>query len=288
MKTDKISILVICLILVSSALSADEIKGKVTFRGGGAFSLFSSSTRWDRSWGFRRLEVAQEGGSQSIEGNNAFLFSGSVAVFITPQFAIEGIVGYVSANAPIRSTYNETHYWWDPFRRGPYSNSYNYSTDGSLSVVPISLNGLFQVETWRSITPYISGGLSIAPSKFKADTYTGFVHSVYIAEGQLVDVIQNAQLKIDRSFTSLGFNIGGGADIKITSSLAINVEARYIHLQKKNFAWGMMAGTFQGMFGRRWDFNEDFVREFGNKYLGHALTVNPSIFSISGGITIRF
>ena len=292
MKTCKISILVICLIMVCSASFADEIKGKLIFRVGGAISLLSSSTMWSRSWQADALEVTQEVGDQSIEGDNAFLFNGSVAVFITPRFAIEGMFGYHKMDASVSSSYSETHYWWDDERTGPYGNTFSYSSEGSLSVVPININGLYQMDSWRSFSFYLSGGLSIAPCNFEADAFTGLVHYVTMSypflDVQIFDVIQDAQLRIDRSFTSVGFNIGGGADIKISSSLSVNIEARYIHLQKKNYTWGMRAGTYEGRFGRRWNFNEDFVRGFGNNYLTHALVVNPSIFSISGGITYRF
>ena len=288
MKTVKILIVAFCVIIVSSALFADGTKGKVTFRGGMFFPMLSSTTSWSGSWDFHMLEVTQEGGNQSIEGENAFLFNGSVAVFVTPQFAIEGMFGYCKTNAPVNSTFSETHYWWDPYRRGPYSHSYDYSTEGSLSITPISFNGLYQFETTNSITPYISGGLSIAPCSFKADANTGFVYSWYAYLLQIAEVITDANLQIDESFTSLGINVGGGVDIKISSSIEINIEARYIYLQKKEFNWEMLPGTVNGEYWGQWTLTQGTADELENEYLTQAVVVNPSIFSISGGITIRF
>ena len=289
MKTIKILTVAFCVLMVSSALFAEGTKYKFTFRGGMAYQMLSSRTHWGAGWELYLLRV-HEWGNQFIEGENAYLFflNGSVAVFVTPQFAIEGRFGYCKMNAFVDSYYREAHSWWSRLYGPSYSHSYEYFTKGSLSIMPISLNGLLQYETSSPITLYISGGLTIAPCIMNVDAYTGFVYSEMRDSLQAAVIIKDARLRIDETLPSLGINVGGGVDIRISRSLEINIEARYIYLQEKEFNWEMIPGRVTAEYWGRWILSQQLATKFTNEYLTEAVVVEPSMYSISGGITIRF
>lgn len=257
--------------------------------GGGFFGLDSSSTYSDSGSMFLITNFQERSVLNSSSKNGIFL-GGSLSYFVNKNFGIQASVGYIQSKVPSKTAFDFKWTWYDG---SSYSKQENWDGNGDLSSMPISFNFVGKFGE-KAIKFYISGGYTLFSNKFRADSFMGMVLSdieTYYLYGieyyiQYVDGLK-VPVRIEESWNSSGFNVGGGLDISLSDNLALNIDGRYYSCPSKKLAWTYVTGNYDGLYG---DYNWSVGRDAAEYYRNNTspLDARPSFFHISGGIKFLF
>jgi opacity protein-like surface antigen len=288
------SLLVLCaLLLLSAAVFAqyDDKKIEFSLTGGFAMASLAATSQYADTWDYFLLDPVNESTTITMANKNSFTLGASFAYFFTPNFGVQIGGAYFGAKPAITSD------WAIDWRWTTTGITYNDSgswaaTQGNLSTIPIYLNLIGKYKT-GSFDIFASAGPTLYINSFDGTArsiYGGaFVWWIF----EWIDWFDVALDIPKTSWTSFGFNAGGGFDLYISPSIALTVDARYFFCPKKDLFWHWGAGAYEGFNG---NFNRTFTDIFFNDpsdpisaaNLTTALKVNPSFFSIGGGFKFFF
>jgi hypothetical protein len=93
---------------------------------------------------------------------------------------------------------------------------------------------------------------------------------------------------LEGSFSGVGFNVGGGADLQFSRSIALNIDARYFMLKNVQERWQVHAGTYpanlhEGVTITLLEQNALALQELMNP-----VEIKTSFFKISLGLKLMF
>jgi len=220
-----------------------------------------------------RDEWTQELLSKFIDENtftpassSVFSCQGFAAYFLKERWGIQLGLGIYSINIPNTSTFNFTY----SLKGGAaVTTSRTWEGTGRLKSVPLSLNVLYK---WRKPRweAYVSAGPTLFFNGFKAQSTAGFGVSdvakvlTYIPPNwvetvnQKVDALPVAVSVPAQSWVGFGFDIGGGADYRLSDKWALTADIRYFRCPVKELAWVWAPGTYSGIQGElaNWPFTE--------------------------------
>jgi len=182
-------------------------------------------------------------------------------------------------------------------------------TVGSLTVMPISFNGIGRFEPVKNITGYASGGLTYFKAHVEAESRVGYGFP-YIWYDNVLDLdflLYDSVLvpvNIDDSISGVGVNVGGGGVYQIHEKVGIVADFRYYIGPNKDVYWALRPGDYTLLL------IDSFLREFGEVDWHGPVTmkltqteidtflteygelfkveVNPSFFRIAFGVQFTF
>jgi opacity protein-like surface antigen len=275
------------------ARRAEEFKRFSVFISGN-IPIYSQSvtTDWSDSWSFQYLNRIDEGGTVTLDNKSSIPgFGGGFVVMFTENIGIEGRIDYMSGKVENSADFSVEWTWSAAGGGGSYSDALTYDVEeGSLSLMPISINLHARFPMNSNIVPYISGGLSIFTGKFSASTDMGDAGSWYYTIWpywyQYIDWF-TYQYTIDESITGAGGNLGAGLAIQVSPNISINMEARYFIGPTKSFEWVLERKTYESLeFG--FEASDDFL-DYAEELMNTVpVEVKTSFPSFNIGIRIEF
>lgn len=257
----------------------------------GAYNLgysISESLSYSDSFSGGVLQSAQASGTLTQDLKKPIGFGAAVNYYFAQGFGIQLRVD-LNSKAEIVDGLSEYSLTWSWTTRGPYTQDEDppWDATGDVSLTVLSGNFIFKPQTAGMFVPVISGGVSYFTGSLKVDTFGGFATTWLYGGYRYIDYF-DIPAKIDASVSGIGFNIGGGADIKFSPSVALNIEARYFVKSKIEEPWELNAGQYESNINEGWTLTleQEEVEELAEEI--PLLEFNPSFFKISAGIKFMF
>ena len=184
-----------------------------------------------------------------------------------------------------QSTYSLT---WKFTTKGPFTETINWDSTGSLSVIPLSLNGVYRFNLGQ-FTPYVSAGPALFLGKLKIDTTVGLADTwTYLDAGILWRTIDYFAIPayIDQALAQPGFNIGAGLDVVLSPNFGLTLDVAYFFMAKKEVAWRFTPGSYDANLDPSWYW--DLTEEDLNNLLVHIprVAVRGSFFKVLVGLKV--
>jgi opacity protein-like surface antigen len=254
--------------------------------GGASASLYRDE------WTQELLSKVIDENTFTPASSSAFSCQGFAAYFLTENLGIQLGLGIYSLNVPNTSTFNFT-YTWTNGTTGTASRTWEGT--GRLKSIPLSLNALYK---WRQPKweAHVSAGPTIFFNGFEAQSTSGFGVSdvARVLAGVPPNLVETVIQKVDalpvpvsiapQSWIGFGFDVGGGADYKISDTWALTADIRYFLCPAKDLTWTWTPGTYSGIRGELsdWPFTEVNADYAAGKTT--AVTVRASSLRLALGV----
>ena len=268
--------------------STDRVKGSFAVRGGMVMATFlGESSGYGGSWGYGNLTSVDESGSVINKMKSPIGLGIEFSYFFLKGLGIQMKVDYNLPQNPdvdeSLSTFNMTWYWPTA---GPYTVEEAWAVDGELSLMPISLNVIYRADSSGMLVPYFGAGVSFFIGSAKLETNGGFGFPYY-SDRLRIEYI-DVPLKIDESLSSIGFNFGGGLDVKLASKIALNLDACYYAGKTIEANWEVIPGSYSGniITGNIWTLDQALAANLESEI--SSLEIKSSFFRIQAGIKFLF
>jgi hypothetical protein len=227
-----------------------------------------------------------------LSTQSALFAGGSATFFFRSGLALQGGFGYLKTGVT-----NETRFEFRYSRPPAFSGLETFTGTGELTTVPVYVNVINALNVFRGAAGRkIKGSLFIGPALFfnslSVNAAAGAGAVIQTSVGGVPDERADAfEIPVsveDKSWVSLGGNLGLAFDYQVIRPLALTLEGRFFYAPKKNLVWKWEAGSVGGLYGNipQLDFTETMAAE--NMENTTPITVKPSCFQISAGIKIVF
>jgi len=240
------------------------------------------------------LERATENGTITHGLDKPMGFYGSFNFFLTQGLGIEVRLDMnSSANFTTSSMSDYRLAWeWSSGVSDTYEKQWEIQGGGISSLTVFSGNLFYKVRSGGLFAPFFSGGVSYySGSLNKASTFVGYGMTWTVDNWpyvtRYIDFI-DVPATLEASFSGIGFNVGGGADVQFSRSLALNIDARYFMLKNVEERWQVHAGTYPANFHDGWS---RVLSEQNALALQESITpveIKTSFFKISLGLKLMF
>ncbi len=260
--------LALASILAASAFAQPDRPRKYEFSLtlGLSFPRGTDASLYKDEWTQELLSKVIDENTFTPASSSVFSCQGFAAYFLKESLGVQLGLGIYSLSVPNTSTFNFTYTW----KGGTtVTKSRTWEGTGRLRSVPLSLNVLYK---WRKPRwdATVSAGPTLFFNGFEAQSTAGFGVSdvakvlTYIPPNWVETVIQ----KVDalpvavsvpaQSWVGFGFDIGGGADYRLSDKWALTADIRYFSCPAKELSWVWAPGTYTGVLGELpdWPFTE--------------------------------
>ncbi|MGB6339787.1 MAG: outer membrane beta-barrel protein [Candidatus Aminicenantaceae bacterium] len=223
---------------------------EIAFGGSYTSGYSINSVSYSDSFSEGSLERANENGTITQGLEKPMGFYGSFNFFLTQGLGIELRLDInSSANYTSSSMSNYRLSWeWSDGRSSDTTKQWDIQGGGVSSLTVFSGNLMYKVRTGGFFAPFFSGGVSYySGSLNKASTFVGYGTTWAIEDFQFITRyidFFDIPATLEASFSGIGFNVGGGADLQFSRSLALNIDARYFMLKNVEERWQVRAGTY--------------------------------------------
>ena len=237
------------------------------------------------------------GFSSSIAGESemGYGFGGLFNCFFHRNFGFQFMLERSRNDVPVKASHGvdmSINYWWGSV---DYSEEpYIYDTTGSLTIIPISFNGIARFDGVKNISGYVSGGLTYYKVDIEAKSKLGYGFPFLVYDYPLWYLRYDSFLvpiSIDDSISGAGVNVGGGVVFKIQENVGIVGDFRYYLAPPKIVSWTLTSGEYTLSIYEEYSMRftqvdiGSFLKEYGELI---KVEVNPSFFRIAFGLQFRF
>jgi hypothetical protein len=257
-------------------------------------SLMRSNGSYRSSWNELELASVQESAVLNLAGKSGFMTGFSLEYVGESGYGLQILIGY--QRRAVETTSETSFSWrWRDGRNDQRTSSWTGS--GSLSTIPVALNGVIRLLSAPRLMIYLSGGIVLHFNEIRDVSSTivwGFTRLDPNSNQQWIDALA-VPIRIEKTgWRNLGLNAGLSLEAPLGSSLRLALEMRYDHQPEKNLSWTPMPVEGDGLFfsagqplmrGVRfetWD-AADIVN--GNTLRN--ITINPSFLQVTFGLKVR-
>lgn len=254
----------------------------------GAFLPASSS--YSDSWSYQELETVTETDTIGHKLNNSPAMGGGyLTYYFLGGFGLRLSFDYnfkqtLSAS---QSAFDMTWTW--TLGRGTYSLDDKWPVQGDYSLLPISFNFIYKLQTGGALIPYFTAGLTYFMGKANLSTSVGYGESWLSSDlaTQYVDYFI-IPVKLEKTLDTLGGNVGGGLDFLFSPNVGLTVDAIYYIGPSSEELWPILAGSYPAanFSGVTLQLQANGATALQNKYT--KLNFKLSYFRIAGGLKILF
>ena len=217
--------------------------------GGMGFPSFTSgSSTLNNSYGpVTNLQTATETGSIDFSLKNPVALAASFAYFLTPSIGIRFQVDMPlkqSFSQADGATYSQSWKWYSVSTT--WTDTATWPVSGDFSVTSLSLNGVARFPLASTIDAYITAGPSYFMGKINATSTMG-LGLTWFPSGQVIDYFPIA-VSISQSINKIGFNVGGGLDVRLGEQFGLFLEAAYFIGPSVTENWIFQPGSYPGSY----------------------------------------
>lgn len=259
-----------------------------------SFPRGADASLYKDDWAQELLSRVIDENTFTPASSSAFSCQGFAAYFLNERLAVQLGLGIYSLDVPNTSTLNFTY----SLKDGTTTTvSRSWEGTGRLKSIPLSLNVLrkWRKPRWEA---YLSAGPTLFFNGFEAQSTAGFGVSdvakvlIYIPPNWVENIIQ----KVDalpvavsipaQAWVGLGFDIGGGADFRLSDKWALTADIRYFRCPARELSWVWAPGKYAGIRGELsdWPFTEVNADYAADKTT--AVTVRTSSLRIALGVKL--
>ena len=246
----------LCLLLMTAGAASAQYyfdyptykKFEIGVCGGVALSNapFAATMAYQDHWSDLLLVSVTEASAISLKAGAGLPFGLHVSYFFTPRIGIRLEVGQQRSDVSALTDFTFNWAWAD----GRYfQNQRNWEGTGRATTLPVGLDLIWKKGFGRH-EGFFAGGLSCYRHTFWAESSFGYGISKMSDDGseQYIDALR-VGLKIPKmSWTSLGFNLGLGLNIKLSGLVGVRIEGGYWFSPKKRAALQFVKGDYDGVF----------------------------------------
>ncbi len=236
------------------------------------------------SWSAYWFDIDSEYGDITPELSTPMLFGANISLITRMGIGVQFALDY-NFNSDITgsSTWGASgfDYWyWENINE---SNSWDVT--GTVKMMVLSLNVLYKYDAGMFCPWFAAGG----------SYYTGNIESSSVVAWGFSDPWGDFDyfgfpIEMNEDLSGIGFNVGGGADIQFTPSIALTVEARYFILKKHEMYWETNISTENTsyVYGVTYTFTNPSVIEDGINEIIDPLEFNASYPKLAVGVKFSF
>ncbi|MBM3294200.1 MAG: hypothetical protein FJY82_06700 [Candidatus Aminicenantes bacterium] len=215
----------------------------------------------------------------------------SVAFYFRSGLILQGGFGYFQADVS-----NDAFFEFQYSRPPAVSRFETFPGKGRLTTVPVFLNAVNTFGFLRRADGKFKGTLSLGPALFfnaiVVDAFGGAAGWLPAGPGgvpdERADAFRVPVVVEDKTWISLGGDIGLALDYQFSRPLALTVEGRFFYAPKKNLAWKWEPGPATGLTGEIPAY--DFTPAMADVYIQNTtpITLQPSYFHFAAGLKLVF
>ena len=127
-----------------------------------------------------------------------------------------------------------------------WTDTATWPVSGDFSVTSLSLNGVARFPLASTIDAYITAGPSYFMGKINATSTMG-LGLTWFPSGQVIDYFPIA-VSISQSINKIGFNVGGGLDVRLGEQFGLFLEAAYFIGPSVTENWIFQPGSYPGSY----------------------------------------
>jgi len=269
-------------------------KFELSLYGGYALTQVDGQSNYTGTWGYKLLRTITQTTNITGKSPGAGSIGASFAYFFTPNFGVQLSGEFLlKGNIPMKSHFNFDYTW---YTGASYNETADWKGTGGLNSIPLSLDlvGRFGGGT---IGGSVSAGATLFMNSFEADSAIGWGvtqyswywiwYPYYYYEWQAVDAVRIPAVIDKTSWTAFGGNFGASLTFKMSDKIGLFLDGRYFLCPAKEFDWGFVLGTYDGIFYDTItdvEFGQDDVDYLAEGNKVKPFKVNPSFFRIAAGI----
>ena len=253
--------------------------------GGYGLGSLNGTSEYADTWSAYILNPVNESDLITLQNKNSFSLGIGLTYYLSPNFGIQIGGGYFAPKADVFSDWNINWHWTSSGETFSDAGSWDAIAEGAkLTSIPLYLNLVGRYDT-GTFGLYASAGPAVFFNNFSADSSSIYGDYGLLWIFEFIDWFDIPVFIPETKWTGFGFDAGAGFDIKFSPSVAFVVDARYFYCGKKDLFWTFQPGTYSGFNGILEYTYDDLTG--ADEHIG-PLSVNPSFFSITGGLKLFF
>ncbi len=262
-------------------------RGEFAIRGAYTTGYSVNDLSYSDSFSAGVLQNATSTGNVTLELEKPFGFDSSFNYFLTGGLGIQLRFDYNAKSNftdASESTFGLNYSWTSG---GSYTTEEKWSVEGDVTLMIISGNLIYKVQGAGIFAPFFSGGASYYSGNIKAST-TGAIATTWLSYPYRYVDYFDIPASLDSPFSGIGFNVGGGIDIRFSNNIGFTVDARYFVLKKVEENWEINPGKYDSNLHDGWQLtvNDELINTL-QEGIG-LFELNPSFFKVSAGVKIMF
>lgn len=280
-------------VTIAEPRKAAPKRGELAIRGGYNFGYSVNETiSYSDSFSEGLLQSATSTGTLTQKLGKPLGFDGSFNFYFAEGLGIQLRFDYNSKSKFTEDSVSNYKLNWTWTTGGSGSEEEEWNLEGDVSLMILSANLIYKVQGGGMFAPLFSGGISYFTGKVKANTTGGGAGTwlYYITPYHYIQYIDywDIPAELDASFSGIGFNIGGGADILFSPNVALNIDARYFLGKKIEEQWEITPGTYDSNINEGWSLtlSQEEAKLMQEDF--ESFEFKPSFFKISVGLKFLF
>jgi opacity protein-like surface antigen len=260
------------------------------FFGMSAGSFLPASSSYSDNWSYQELESVTETDTITHKLNNSPAMAGGFFTYYFRGgfgFRLSFDYNFKQTLSAGDSAFNMSWTWTEG--RGTYSLDKTWPVQGDYSLLPISFNLIYKLESGGALVPYFTAGLTYFFGKANLSTSVGYGES-WISPDQILQYVDYfiIPVKLEKKLDTVGGNAGAGLDVLLSPNVGLNIDAVYYLGPSSEDAWPILAGSYPAatFSGVTLDLQGNGAVSLQNKYT--KLKFKLSYFRIAGGFKILF
>jgi opacity protein-like surface antigen len=253
--------------------------------GGMGFNRFrGNTTDYSTGWGpVYDLSGVGEAGTLYFTLGNPTTLAVSGAYFFSPGLGLRFQID-PSLKQSFEEGFSNYSITWITEGADSVSSQRTWPLSGSFSITPISFNAIARVALGSVVTAFLTAGPTVFTGTFTADSSIGYGRA-WFDTARNIDFF-TIPIKLEKTVTGFGFNVGAGLEVWAARSIAILLEGAYFGGPSTTEKWAVQAGPYTSNFtaGITWA-NTALPGQLAD-YLT-PLTVKFSFFKIVAGVKIH-
>ena len=197
---------------------------------GGGQKVLPTNYTW--IWNTDYVDV-NEYGAIITDSSVGISISAGLSYFFSPSFGISTSINYIKQNVNLDSDYNFSWTWYDGEN---YSRNRKWCNYQTISSIPITLNLVYKTIINKNSALSIYAGFAAFLSKVNLASHVGYGETLETDEYYYMDWY-DIDVKIERSDTILGGNIGVEFERKIGLNHDFLAGIQYFYAPSKKYKW---------------------------------------------------
>jgi hypothetical protein len=264
------------------------------FGGTSVFSpILRSNGSYRSSWNELELASVQESAVLNLEGKSGFTVGFSLEYVGESGWGFQILIGY--RKRAIETASETSFSWrWRDGRNDQRSSS--WTGTGSLTTIPVAMNGLIRLLSTPRLTASLSGGAVLHYNEIRDVASTivwGFTRLDPSSNQQWVDALA-VPIRIEKTeWLNLGLNGGLRFEAPLLPALLMGLDVRYYHLPPQTLSWTPIPVEGDGLYFsagqplmRTVRFETRDAADIVNGNTLRNITIIPSFFQVTFGLKV--